>query len=278
MSRSEFEIYLITLLISLILSLMMTGHWRASGAKRDSARAWMIASWIMTLANVVFLFQTIVPTSVGRVSATLLVTASLLAVWMGAENTGGRPTPWRGVLLVLGAHLPLLVFFQVFGHTNPWRMVSNGLFWTSLSFCSFFALRRTPDFYWKRGFSPAVICLLHGCFHATRITLALLFAAKDWSTANIWLHTISDMSASCFNVALFASLLIADIHLRHEELNRAREEVTVLSGLLPVCAWCKKIRDDQGYWQQVDEYLAKQGKIQITHGICHDCLEKQLPR
>jgi len=278
MNHSESDIFLITLLISAILSVLLTGHWRTSSDKRSSGRAWMIASWIMFFANVVFVVQSLLPTPVGRVSATLLVTASLLAVWIGAENTAGRPAPWRVAVPVLCTHLAFLIFFQLFGHSTPWRMVSNGLFWTSLSLLSALALRRAPEHYWKRGFSPAVVCFIHSGFHAARILLALLFAGMDWRTANAWLHTISDMSASCFNVALFVSLFIADLRLRHDELNRAREEVTVLAGLLPVCAWCKKIRDDQGYWQQVDEYLSRQGKIQITHGICHDCLEKELKR
>ncbi|MND03106.1 hypothetical protein D3C83_227720 [compost metagenome] len=45
-----------------------------------------------------------------------------------------------------------------------------------------------------------------------------------------------------------------------------------LTGLLPICAWCKKVRDDDGYWRQVEVYFARRDHIQFTHGICTDCL------
>jgi hypothetical protein len=57
-------------------------------------------------------------------------------------------------------------------------------------------------------------------------------------------------------------------------LENALKEVKTLSELLPVCAWCKRIRDDQGYRSQVDAYLQKHTSIGITHGICPDCAQK----
>lgn len=57
-------------------------------------------------------------------------------------------------------------------------------------------------------------------------------------------------------------------------LERALKDVETLSDLLPVCAWCKRIRDDQGYWSQVDAYLQKHTTIGITHGICPECAAK----
>ncbi len=58
------------------------------------------------------------------------------------------------------------------------------------------------------------------------------------------------------------------------ELREALDRVKTLSGLLPMCAWCKKIRDDGGYWHQVEEYLVVHTDAQLTHGICKDCEEK----
>jgi len=57
----------------------------------------------------------------------------------------------------------------------------------------------------------------------------------------------------------------------------ALEKVKTLHGLLPICAWCKRIRDDQGYWSQVEAYLREHTGADFTHGICPDCLEKQRP-
>jgi DNA-binding response OmpR family regulator len=57
------------------------------------------------------------------------------------------------------------------------------------------------------------------------------------------------------------------------ELQEALAKVKLLSGMLPICAWCKKVRDDQNYWQEVECYVASHCEIQFTHGICPACLE-----
>jgi hypothetical protein len=69
----------------------------------------------------------------------------------------------------------------------------------------------------------------------------------------------------------------ADVMRTVEDLTQALAEVKTLSDLLPICSSCKKIRDDAGYWQQVDNYFAKRSGLRFTHGICPDCLDKLYP-
>jgi hypothetical protein len=57
-------------------------------------------------------------------------------------------------------------------------------------------------------------------------------------------------------------------------LANALEQVKTLQELLPICAWCKRIRDDEGYWNQVEAYFHKHTGADFTHGICPQCLEK----
>jgi PAS domain S-box-containing protein len=78
--------------------------------------------------------------------------------------------------------------------------------------------------------------------------------------------------------------LIVDITQRREaeaererliaELQEALANVKTLRGLLPICAWCKRVRDDAGYWQDVALYLSQYTDAQFTHGLCPDCLKK----
>ena len=58
---------------------------------------------------------------------------------------------------------------------------------------------------------------------------------------------------------------------RVRELEQALSQVNQLQGLLPICAYCKKIRDDKNYWQQVETYVAKRTEVKFSHGICPDC-------
>ncbi len=59
-----------------------------------------------------------------------------------------------------------------------------------------------------------------------------------------------------------------------DELTEALKQVKTLAGLLPICASCKSIRDDQGYWQKVDTYISQHSDVVFTHGICPDCLKQ----
>jgi PAS domain S-box-containing protein len=61
------------------------------------------------------------------------------------------------------------------------------------------------------------------------------------------------------------------------DLQDALANVKSLSGLLPICAGCKKIRDDKGYWSQVESYIQKHSEATFTHGLCPDCLKKLYP-
>ncbi len=58
------------------------------------------------------------------------------------------------------------------------------------------------------------------------------------------------------------------------ELQRALREVKTLSGLLPICASCKKVRDDTGYWRQIEVYIKERSDAEFTHGICPDCSKR----
>ena len=61
---------------------------------------------------------------------------------------------------------------------------------------------------------------------------------------------------------------------RISEAERALAKVKQLQGLLPICCYCKKIRDDRNYWQQVEGYISAHSEAQFSHGVCPDCYEK----
>lgn len=60
---------------------------------------------------------------------------------------------------------------------------------------------------------------------------------------------------------------------RVRDLTDALTQVRHLQGLLPICSYCKRIRDDQNYWQQVESYLSKHSEVRFSHGICPECYD-----
>ncbi len=57
----------------------------------------------------------------------------------------------------------------------------------------------------------------------------------------------------------------------------ARNEIKTLKGFLSICSSCKKIRDDKGYWTQIEAYIRDHSEAEFTHGICPECFKKLYP-
>jgi hypothetical protein len=75
------------------------------------------------------------------------------------------------------------------------------------------------------------------------------------------------------------SLLLGESADALATLRRTKQltnQVETLSGLLPLCAWCKKVRNDRGYWEQIDKYITTNSKAALTHGVCPDCKQNFL--
>lgn len=97
-----------------------------------------------------------------------------------------------------------------------------------------------------------------------------------------YFYPLLDNNGTVTNIAVIARDITARKQAEEErerlikELQEALERVNTLHGLLPMCAWCRKLKDDQGYWQSVEEYLSAQTGTEFTHGICEECMSKHL--
>jgi hypothetical protein len=151
-------------------------------------------------------------------------------------------------------------------------------------------LRRTDR---SRSVFYTVICLLLACGGT------LLLVRAIWSLLILQFQLLSDTP---FQLFFFVSMIVLQVgetlsfimlnseRLESElfetetvlrrtvsDLQQALADVKALSGMLPMCAHCKKIRDDRGYWQAVEEYIQQHSEAQFSHGICPDCLKEFYP-
>lgn len=77
----------------------------------------------------------------------------------------------------------------------------------------------------------------------------------------------------------FKELIEAHLSLieKNEELRVALSEVKILRGMLPICMHCKKIRDDKGYWKQIESYIQEHSEAEFSHSVCRECADKYYP-
>ena len=135
------------------------------------------------------------------------------------------------------------------------------------------------------GMDGAEVCLRARELSAGRLIYIILLTAKgrkedvvEGLTAGADDYIIKPFDRSEMKARMNAGERIlrlqAELGARVKELELALANVKLLQGLLPICCYCKKIRNDQNYWQQVDTYIADHSEAQFTHGICPECRDK----
>jgi len=93
-------------------------------------------------------------------------------------------------------------------------------------------------------------------------------------------HDEAERLADTIEILLFAVVglgitwLAQQLHAARRRAEDALEQVRTLTGLLPICAWCKKIRDEEGRWQQLERYISLHSDAKFTHGVCEECVRR----
>ncbi len=114
------------------------------------------------------------------------------------------------------------------------------------------------------------IILLTGRTASNDIITGLQAGANDYITKPF---DIPELMARV-NVGGRVAALDEALSLRVRELESALRQVTDLQSLLPICSYCKKIRDDRNYWASVEQYISKHTGARFSHSICPECLQK----
>ena len=118
--------------------------------------------------------------------------------------------------------------------------------------------------------TPAYIILLTGNRRQEEVVAGLNAGADD--------YIVKPFDPSELRARVQVGMRVVDLQralaARVRDLEAALSKVNQLQGLLPICAYCKKIRDDQNYWTQVESYVSRHADVQFSHGICPDCYAK----
>ncbi len=69
-----------------------------------------------------------------------------------------------------------------------------------------------------------------------------------------------------------------ELHKKNRDLEEAQSQIKVLNGILPICMYCKEIRNDQGYWSQLEKYISQNSEAKFSHGICPKCMKEHFPK
>lgn len=148
------------------------------------------------------------------------------------------------------------------------------------------------DFFYSLGvaigvlYTPLVLITLWSSSRRFTLTVTLaasiltvggllypLYGAADWLA-------VTNRALSLITIWVAAILVLLYMRVEEErnvlvrQLQDALANIKTLRGLLPICAWCKKIRDDHGYWNQLETYIGAHSDAEFTHGLCPECAKK----
>ena len=116
----------------------------------------------------------------------------------------------------------------------------------------------------------------HGIFVV--FIIAFILAFTSGFAVSYWTGRVLGRLYRQLEVQLRRNEIISgELQARNDELEQALAEVKTLSGLLPICSYCKQIRDDQGYWSQMEAYIGARSEAQFSHSICPECAKEHFP-
>ncbi|MBU4315673.1 MAG: hypothetical protein KKF30_00210 [Proteobacteria bacterium] len=126
-----------------------------------------------------------------------------------------------------------------------------------------------------------ILGLIYVGLHYTMRSMPPLSVIKPHSLAIMYYGNI----VACMAIMGFISHIYSqsvfhgenELKKINQSLEQALKEVKTLQGILPICSFCKKIRDDHGYWEQVEVYVGEHSQADFSHSICPDCLKKNYP-
>jgi hypothetical protein len=90
--------------------------------------------------------------------------------------------------------------------------------------------------------------------------------------------TYVEAGVNCIIRIVVFTLFVILISRTAKQTSELAKEVKMLSGLLPICSYCKKIRNESNHWQQIEDYVSERSDALFTHGICPECAKKYYPR
>jgi integral membrane sensor domain MASE1 len=200
----------------------------------------------------------------------LIVTSLILAWWKRlrfAEEAGSGAE--AGILLGGVA----LVEWWVFGGRELWGIDSRFLVYLTVPPLVWAAFRfgargATLELLLVTGIAVWGTAQGHGPFAGETLNESLLLLQTFMGAASVTALTLVGVLAERQRAERAQANLI-------ERLQRAINEIKVLRGLVPICAWCKRIRNDTGLWQQLETYLGEHSEAEFSHCICPECPDMQ---
>jgi len=252
---------------------------------------WTLATLIIPLCYLFFLLRGFVSDLISIVLANAGFALASVFLLEGSRRFLKRPAIPRAYYLLPVFVLLACAHFKYVQDSAVWRNASVTTVIFFMSWANGWEFLAMTHFQSRRLYKTlAVILFLYGALVLARAVV--LFTLPSYSLMDPTpVQTIYFLVVTVFQLSWGMGIIMMNSHRLTEELlgtqanlnrtvstlERTLAEVKILSGLLPICAGCKKIRNDQGYWQQIEGYIQEHSQAQFSHGLCPECAKRLYP-
>ncbi|MBI5896859.1 MAG: hypothetical protein HZB24_12930 [Desulfobacterales bacterium] len=271
-------LFLATSIMGLILFICMLTVLRARKTYYGF-HYWTASALCYFLGNVLIGLRGEIPDlfSIVAANSVTIYTLLLIAYGISVFVNKGDP-PW--LYLAVGACVPLvLAYFTYLTPSIRARIVIvSAAHCLACIYCLHKLLRDTPVFLKKHNLLLKLSFASGALWSLFRMGYTLFYDRTIESMLAPSLMLSASLIVYCVLVSFIGfGLCLFNFQRTEHELLSARDEVKQLSGFLPMCATCKKIRVDKGYWNQVEAYIRSHSEAVCSHSICPDCLQRLYP-
>jgi len=239
---------------------------------------WTTASILIGIAMGLISYRNILPDFFSILLANLLIVAGIGFVARGLELfTDKKPKNW----LFISISAVALVLFPCFTFYYPSvnaRVISLSAILAALfGYSGYMAFKDIPRLVKNRNSFLLASFGILALWNLLRIVMtATSDPIPDLMTAPIF-HGITLTVFLCGHITVIIGLIILNFQKVELDLSAAIDEVKTLRGIVPICSSCKKIKDKNGSWSLVEEYVRAHSHAEFSHGMCPECMKKYYP-
>ncbi len=242
-------------------------------------KQWAIAYVLNFLGFVFFSLRNILPDFFTIILSNAFIVICFVLIARGLIYfTEGKQKTWMDILPPFVLTISFIYFVYLSPNVNARIIIISLLIMLVNLRCAFITHRKLAVLFGEKNWLliTTFVFLALWLLLRTSLTISIEENIQNFMSAGA-IQGTSIIMGIIGHIFIAISLIIINAQRLERNLINANEEIRTLRGFLPICSYCKKIRDDKGFWKKMEEYISEHSEAEFTHGICHECEKKYFP-
>lgn len=245
----------------------------------DGFCEWMISSIFLFISNLLLSFRNLIDDFSSIVISNTLFILSLILIEIGVNKFFNRKNMFPFHFVTISLLFTAMIYFTYFELSLFARIVIvSGLTTVYCLRTVWIFLSKNSLFLEFKNLDIIVSLIVFGVWqiYAVFFTISFHPSTNNYMESGIFQAFDLLVTSSVFTF-IYIGLVNMNSSRLEFELHQANHEISTLSRFLPICANCKKVRDDKGYWENVEDYISHHSSAKMTHSICPECTKIMYP-